>query len=108
MSTHNIKLSQGAVHLLRSIVDGPCCAKTVSDIITGGGLLVDGRIPEYKDAPNEKTSREEAKAWMTKPADEFAVSEKEREAIKRAIEFFVNQGNIKASLASAELLAAFG
>lgn len=109
MSTkHTVKLSQGAVHLLRSIVDAPGWAKSTSDIIVGGGLLSDDRLPEYKDAPTDKTSKEESKAWLEKAASPFEITEKEREAIKRAIEHFTGQGNIKASKYSAELLKAFG
>ena len=91
--------------MLRSIIEGNGWAKTTSDIIHGGGLLAKGRLPDVGPLPEADV---DAKAFAEKPAPEFEVSEKEREAIKRAIKFFAESGNIKPSSFSLEVLLAFG
>jgi len=102
---HKINMSQGAVNLLRNIISGTGWAKTTQDIILGGGLLADTRLPEYENIPTEKKA---AMEWAKAPAPEFEVSEKEREAVKRAITHFCTQGALPIGLASAELLKVFG
>lgn len=100
---HKINMSQGAVNLLRSIVSGNGWAKTIQDIMLGGGLMV--KLPEYANIPTED---KKAKEWAEIKEAEFEVTEKERDSIKKAIAHFVELGAIPTNKGAVELLTAFG
>jgi hypothetical protein len=88
-------------------------AKTTSDIILGGGLLVK-TIPEVAEPPAQEASlpkAEQRKAnldWSNTPVPEFTITEKEREACRKCIKHFADQGAIPPNTQGADLLIAFG
>jgi len=101
---HKINLLQAEANLLRGIIAATGWCKTTQDIMLGGGLLADSRLPEFENIPTEAKA---VKEWAKVAVPEFEVTEKERDAIKRAITHFVSLGQA-ASLPALGLLKAFG
>jgi hypothetical protein len=110
---HPITLKQSAVKFLRDMVSATGWAKTTSDIILGGRLLVD-IIPENTEPPprpghfTPDNLRIATEAWANTPLREFELSQKEYDACRKAIDYFAGQGSIPPTPAGAELLLAFG
>jgi len=113
MSTpYEIKLSNGATNFLRNMLNSTGWAKTVSDIILGGGLLVEV-VPEVEVPPATEGELKLAydkrlNEWSTAGEYKFSVSDKQREAIRRCIKHFAEQAGIPPNRSSAMLLTAFG
>jgi len=110
---HKININTGAVRFLRDMLSATGWAKTTSDIILGGGLLVT-TVPEVPEPPAQdaKSDKNEQKRlnleWAKTPVPEFEVSEKEREACRKCIKHFADQGAIPPNNQGAQLLVAFG
>jgi hypothetical protein len=111
--SHIIKINTGSVRFLRDMLSATGWAKTTSDIILGGGLLV-STVPEVPEPPaqdNKLSKAEQLKVnqeWAATPVPEFSVSEKEREAIRKCVKHFAEQGAIPPNKQGADLLVAFG
>ncbi len=105
---HPITLKQGAVKYLRDMVSATGWAKTTSDIILGGRLLVD-LVPENTEPPTPGPDRKTLTLdWSNTPMNPFELSQKEYDACRKAIDYFAGQGSIPPTPAAAELLSAFG
>ncbi len=106
---HPIVLKQGAVKYLRDMLSATGWAKTTSDIILGGRLLVD-IVPENAEPPEKRGPDQKAEtiAWSATPITPFDLTQKEYDSCRKAIDFFVAQGSIPPTPAAAELLTAFG
>lgn len=119
---HKINLTQGAVRYLRDMLASTGWAKSINDIILGGGLLVDV-LPEPSEPPTTTPVEREAadqarirllahtadvKAWAALPVPEFDVTEKQRDCIRRCIKHFAELGNIPPTPQAYVLLTAFG
>ena len=119
---HKINLTQGAVRYLRDMLASTGWAKSINDIILGGGLLVDV-LPEPSEppviTPVEREAADQArirlaahtanvKTWSALPVPEFDVTEKQRDCIRRCIKHFAEQGSIPPTPQAFVLLTAFG
>lgn len=105
---HPIVIKQGAVKYLRDMVSATGWAKTTSDIILGGRLLVD-LVPENSEPPTTGVDRKAATIeWSNTPMTPFDLTQKEYDACRKAIDYFATQGSIPPTPAAGELLLAFG
>ena len=111
--SHKLELTRGSLRFLHQMIAAPGWAKTIQDIMLGGKLLAE-TLPPFEAVPEKRNTEtptdydKRVKAWNAEAAAVFEITEKDREACKRALEHFAREGAIPPNEHSAKLLAAFG